>query len=160
MKELNINIKVEEYLISEIPEWIKPLIQSATEASKNAYAPYSHFKVGAAALLVNGKIIKSANQENAAYPSGLCAERVAVFYAQTTFPNQAIKALAICAFNHDNQTHDPIFPCGACRQVLLEHENIHNSPITLIFIGKEKIYVVNSASDMLPLNFNSDSLLK
>ena len=158
MKERLISINVTEYSLEEVPDWIKQLVDLSIEAANSAYAPYSKFKVGAAVLLANGEIIKGSNQENAAYPSGLCAERVAVFYSQSAFPDQSIKAISISAFNNGNRTQEPIFPCGSCRQVLLENEQIHNSKITLIFSGAGKILVVNSASDLLPLNFNADSL--
>ena len=129
MKEINLVTKIAVYPLAECSEIEKKLIEAAKEATKKAYAPYSGFKVGAAVLLENGEIISGNNQENAAYPSGLCAERTTVFFANATFPNQKIEALAVAAWHKDRFTNEVITPCGGCRQVLLETENRFNAPM-------------------------------
>jgi cytidine deaminase len=134
------------------------LIQSAKKAAKDAYAPYSNFKVGASVVLQNGEIISGNNQENAAYPSGLCAERVAVFYANSKYPNVAITKIAICAENENGMLKNPISPCGSCRQVLLETEIRFGLPIKLILFGTEKIITINTISQLLPLHFKKENL--
>lgn len=134
------------------------LIQSAKKAAKDAYAPYSHFKVGASVLLQNGEIISGNNQENAAYPSGICAERVAVFFANAKYPTVPIIKIAICAENENGVLKNPVSPCGACRQVLLETEIRFDVPIKLILIGTEKIITINSVSQLLPLHFKKENL--
>ncbi|GHT70383.1 cytidine deaminase [Bacteroidia bacterium] len=130
------------------------LIRHAMDASNNAYVPYSHFKVGAAALLANGEVITGCNQENAAYPSGLCAERVALFAAGARFPDVAVKALAIVAQDETRFTPQPAYPCGACRQVMLEVERRGGSPLKVIMAGAEKIEIVQRSKDLLPLQFD------
>jgi cytidine deaminase len=144
---------------NDLPEDARALLKLAVEAAKRAYAPYSHFSVGAALLLENGEIVTGNNQENAAYPSGLCAERVAVFYAHSRFPNLKITAIAICARSQSKIIEEPVAPCGACRQSILEFEKISGSPIRIIMSSETgKIYVSDSMANLLPLNFNSDSL--
>ncbi len=118
MKQINLTTKITVYSYEECTEIEKKLIDAAKHATSNAYAPYSHFSVGASLLLENGKIITGSNQENAAYPSGLCAERTAVFYANAQYPDQKIEAMAVAAFYNGEFTNDIISPCGSCRQVL------------------------------------------
>jgi len=134
------------------------LIKEAEKAAKNAYAPYSKFKVGAALILDNNKIIQGNNQENAAYPSGLCAERIAVFYANSQYPEVAIKQLAITAFRGDELVDLPISPCGSCLQVLLETQRRYNTPVEIILSGRRKIYKAENVEQFLPMNFDLDSL--
>ncbi|OFY62740.1 MAG: cytidine deaminase [Bacteroidetes bacterium RIFCSPLOWO2_02_FULL_36_8] len=136
------------------------LLKNAENAVKNAYAPYSDFHVGAAVRLKNGKIVTGNNQENAAYSSGLCAERVAVFSAVSQFPTIPISAIAICAAKGKQKPTVPVPPCGACRQVLLEYEEYFKSPIkVLIRNGKtKKIIVIDSVADLLPFKFNKSFL--
>jgi len=136
----------------------KNLVHEAEDAAKNAYAPYSKFKVGAAILLENDKIIQGNNQENAAYPSGLCAERIAVFYANAKHPELAVRKLAITAFREDELVDSPISPCGSCLQVLLETQRRFNEPIEIILSGKQKIYKANNVEQFLPMNFDLESL--
>lgn len=143
----------------ELPSIYHNLMVKAEEASKNAYAPYSGFNVGAAVLLENGEIITGNNQENAAYPSGLCAERVALFYANAQFPNTKIKAIALYASSQNAGTLEPVTPCGSCRQVILESQFRQKEPIELILVGTNRIYVVHDASLMLPLHFSKSFLL-
>ena len=134
------------------------LINIAREASKKAYAPYSGFNVGAALLLENGKIIEGNNQENVSYPAGLCAERVAIFYAGAKYPDVPAKALAITAFKAQDFIDEPVTPCGSCRQTLFEHESRFNSHIRLILAGKKKIRIVDKVGDLLPLEFDKTFL--
>ena len=131
------------------------LVQSAEDFLGHAYAPYSRFSVSAAALLDNGVIVNGTNQENAASPSGLCAERTAVFYANSMYPDQKVTTLAISAFFVGQIVKNPITPCGSCRQVLLETEMRYKSPIRIILAGRDKCLIVNSIKDILPLNFDN-----
>lgn len=137
----------------------KKTIDLAKVASQDAYAPYSNFKVGAAVLLGNGEFITGNNQENAAYPSGLCAERTALFYAKSQYPQQKVLHIAITAFYEEHFTKQAISPCGACRQVLLEYENLQVSPIKILLYGEKEILIVEKAKDLLPLHFGEDSFL-
>ena len=119
MKQIKLEINIEACHYDELTEKDRKLIDAACEATKRSYAPYSHFAVGAAALLENDIVITGTNQENAAYPSGLCAERTTLFYANSQYPDQAVKTLAIAARTGNGFLDTPIPPCGACRQVLL-----------------------------------------
>jgi cytidine deaminase len=139
---------------TELPGTGAQLIEHAKEATRNAWAPYSKFSVGAALELENGEIISGSNQENIAFPSGLCAERVALFYAGSQFPGVAIKKIAIAAFSGDRFVEQPVYPCGDCRQVLLEHENRVKKHVEVIMYGTQQIKVVKSISDLLPLPFD------
>ncbi len=159
MKKKNIIIETFEYSSAdELSAKEKNLIQASKNAVKNAYAPYSEFQVAAAVLLENGEIVTGTNQENAAYPSGLCAERVAVFYANSKFPDVPVKAIAISAFTKGSFVKAPIPPCGSCRQVLLETESRFKQAIKIYLIGEAGITVINDAKKLLPLHFNSISL--
>ena len=136
------------------------LLQHAKETSKGAYAPYSNFQVGAAARLLNGEIVKGTNQENAAYPVGLCAERVLLGSVATLHPNVAIKSIAISYNSEDGKSDHPISPCGMCRQSLLEYETRIKKPIRLILGGMEgKVYIIKTASLLLPFAFTGDELI-
>ncbi|MBL7928160.1 MAG: cytidine deaminase [Bacteroidia bacterium] len=143
----------------ELPEKDAMLMNAAMEACRNAYAPYSGFKVGAALLMDDGTIIKGSNQENAAYPSGLCAERVAFFHAGSACPGKKIIAVAISAvLNNHHQPH-PVSPCGDCRQVMAEFEHRYGYPIRIIMMTEKDQYVIlNSVKALLPFLFSSDSL--
>ncbi|WP_291862076.1 cytidine deaminase [Marinilabilia sp.] len=136
----------------------KALVEKAGEVATRAYAPYSNFRVGAALLLENGKIITGSNQENAAYPSGLCAERVALFYASSQYPDVAVKAIAITALRNKQPIDEPVPPCGSCRQVFVEWEKRFDRPFTVIMAGKKKIIRIEQAGWLLPFNFQSDFL--
>lgn len=158
MKNIDIvtNIVVCNY--NELNDDQKKLVDCAKEACSRAYAPYSHFNVGAAALLDNGEIISGSNQENAAYPSGTCAERTTLFYAGAQHPNNTVKRLAIAAYKGNDFTATPTAPCGACRQVILETEHRYNTPIEIILYGTEKTYIVTSIESLLPLCFGKTDL--
>ena len=158
MEKANIvtNILVCSY--NELTEEQKKLVDCAKEASTRAYAPYSCFSVGAAALLDNGEIIEGNNQENAAYPSGICAERTTLFYAGARYPDSPVRKLAIAAMKDGAYIALPTAPCGACRQVILETENRYDSPIEILLYGEEKTYIVSSIKELLPLSFGKDNL--
>ncbi len=136
----------------------KQLVDAAKQAAKTAYSPYSKFSVGAAVLLDNDEIITGNNQENAAYPSGLCAERVATFYANAQYPNVAVRAIAIVASNSEGFLKYPAAPCGSCRQVLLETEERFKEPITIILHGEEKTLEIPNAKSLLPFSFDKTAL--
>ncbi len=144
--------------LTDFSEEEQTIIDAAQQSALNAYAPYSNFKVGACVLLENGKHVTGNNQENAAYPSGLCAERVAIYYANSIYPDDSVKAIAICAINQNGLINNPVPPCGACRQVLLETEIRFKSPIKVILIGKDKYQVIENCSQLLPLNFDKENL--
>ncbi len=151
-----INIELEVYNnINELPEIEQSLVLKAKEIAKKAYAPYSKFNVGAALLLDNGEIVSGNNQENAAYPSGICAERTAIFYANAQYPNQAVTTLAVAVFRNGEYAEQPVTPCGSCRQVMLETENRFQKPMRVIMTGEKQIYVAESVKDLLPLSFDS-----
>ena len=159
MKKLDIILKVFEYQdLNELEEQDRSLVQQAIEAARNAYAPYSQFHVGAAVLLENGVIITGNNQENAAYPSGLCAERVALFAANAQYPDVPVISMAVVAMKDGQLTETAVTPCGACRQVMIETEVRFEHPIKVILYGKENILVVDSVRELLPLSFTSTEL--
>ena len=160
MKEININTTISVFNgINDLPSEIQLLMDQAIETRKNAYAPYSRFRVGAAILLDNGKVVLGSNQENAAYPSGLCAERVAIFQAGAIYPDAKIVKLAITAASDTNPTLSPIPPCGACRQSIAEYEFKQDTPIEIYFMGESgQVYKSNSINNLLPLSFDKTSL--
>lgn len=144
---------------NELEQEDQILMKEAVRARKKAYSPYSKFNVGAAILLENGEIVIGNNQENASYPSGLCAERVAIFYASAKFPSITIKTIAISATSKNYVVNRPAAPCGNCRQSISEYEIKQNSPISIIMSGETgEILKCNSVSDILPLAFNSTFL--
>jgi cytidine deaminase len=135
------------------------LVESAKEAMESSYSPYSKFSVGAAIRLANGIIVTGSNQENAAYPSGLCAERVAFFSAASQFPKVAIQSVAVVAKPHSAKKLVPVTPCGACRQVMAEYEMRQQLPIRIMMTGnKNTIQMFHQVSDLLPMMFHSQHL--
>lgn len=155
MKEKKVTINFEEYTYPELSERRKKLVDLAREATTRSYSPYSHFSVGAAIELSNGEIVTGANQENAAFPSGTCAERTAAFYAHAAYPDARFKAIAIAAIATDGkEIAEPVAPCGACRQSLLEFETLAHDNVEVILVGAEKIYVLPSVRSTLPLAFS------
>lgn len=158
MKTHKLETTVNVLNYNELSDIDKKLIESATHAADSAYAPYSKFNVGAAIMLENNIIVTGSNQENAAYPSGLCAERVAMFYANAQYPDVKPLTLAIVAKTNQKILQQPITPCGACRQVLLETQKRFNSNIRILLTGAEQIYEINSVTVLLPLVFDNDSL--
>ena len=160
MKEITITTQFKVFeSIQELPNDIQDLMTQAVEVRKNAYAPYSKFRVGVAIFLDNGKIVLGSNQENAAYPSGLCAERVAIFYAGAVYPEAKILKMAITAASDSNQTTTPIPPCGSCRQSIAEYEIKQESPIEIYFMGEiGAIYKSDSLKNLLPFMFDKKFL--
>lgn len=153
MQKIEINIEMELAQMDELAAADRELVERAREATHNSYANYSHFHVGAALRLANGATVIGANQENAAFPSGLCAERSAIFAAQSQHPEQAITTLAIAARNEAGFTEKPISPCGACRQVILEIEDRYQRPVRILLYGTGGVCIVRSVKDLLPLTF-------
>jgi len=146
---------------SSLPVVEKDLVMLSRKMTKSAYAPYSEFYVGAAVLLENGQVITGNNQENGAYPSGMCAERVAVFAASSMFPGIPMKIIAVSARSTRVKLDVPVSPCGACRQVMLEYELLQNQPIKIILSSeKGKIFIIEKVKDLLPLSFSGDNLKK
>lgn len=160
MKNLEIKTLIQECSFDELSEKDKELVNEAKNATTRAYAPFSNYHVGAAILMGNGKIVVGSNQENAAYPSGLCAERTAAFYASTSNPGQPFKKIAIAAWTkpeegkswEDGFQRNPVSPCGGCRQALIEYEHLYSN-IEVILYGKEKIYILPSVASLLPFGF-------
>ena len=139
----------------------RDLLLKAKESAKHAYAPYSKFRVGAAVRLANGTIVIGNNQENAVYPVGLCAERVALFSAQANYPDQPIVALAVTAIGSDGKISQPVPPCGSCRQAMVEAESRHSQPLRVIMQGEEGPIIVSEKMDnLMPLTFAEDFLKK
>ena len=159
MNKKSLNIEFVEYdSINDLDNDSLMLINQAEGNLKNAYAPYSNFKVSAVCKMANGESVSGTNQENGAYPSGLCAERVAVFAAKSNFPDQNIDKIVITT---EHSTQLPVSPCGACRQVLIEYEITQNQPIELILkSGGSKIWHFKSIKDILPFAFDGGSFLK
>lgn len=149
-------IELKVYSIKDIPEKWQELCKKAKEYSIKAYAPYSKFRVGCTVLLNDGSIVAGNNQENAAYPSGLCAERTVLFYTHANYPDKKIIAIAI----YSPDATSLLTPCGACRQVLIEYENIQQENIITLILNKEDVYVLNSAKDWLPFEFSENVLSK
>ena len=145
--------------INELREEDASLLKEAMLVTRNAYAPYSHFQVGAAARLSNGELVRGTNQENASYPVGICAERVLLSAASSLFPGEGIDTLAVTYNNLDGKSDHPISPCGMCRQSLIEHEQRTKHPIRLILSGLEgKVYIIEKAGALLPFCFTSEDM--
>ena len=159
MKEIVLQTKVTVCSFDELADQDKELVNAARKATANSYAVYSGFNVGAAVRLCDGTLVTGTNQENAAYPSGLCAERTAIFWANSQYPDKAIVALAIAAQTNEGELEQPITPCGACRQVILETEKRFNAPVRMILYGSKECYILKEGiKSLLPLSFSSDFL--
>lgn len=155
MIERKFEITLKEYdSDSELTEEERDLVSMAKMASSDAYAPYSGFSVGAAVRLGNGMVIKGNNRENAAFPSGSCAERTALNYAGANYPGEQIVTIAICASNGKSFTDEPVSPCGSCRQLISEEEDRTGKKIRIILYGNKKIQVIDGITNLLPLKFN------
>lgn len=160
MKQFEIKTLIRECSLEELDALDRRLVETAKEATGRAYAPFSKYHVGAAILLDNGKIVEGSNQENAAYPSGTCAERTAAFYASSVNPGIAFKKIAIASWMDPGKDKDheegfqkhPVSPCGGCRQALLEYEHLYGD-IEVLLYGREKIYILPSVKSLLPLAF-------
>ena len=153
MKTININIRIQFCQKDELQQEDQELIDCAIKATNNSYARYSNFHVGAALRLEDGRVVIGANQENAAFPSGLCAERSAIFAAQSQWPEQAITTIAIAACNAGGLLREPVTPCGSCRQVILEMEDRYQRPVRILLYGTDGVYVIGSVKDLMPLCF-------
>lgn len=162
MTEHQITIGFKEYnSLTELDEQQNSLCKEAVKAMANSHSPYSKFRVGAALLLQSGKIIHGSNQENVAYPSGLCAERVALFYWGANYPDDPIEAMAITAATADFALQQPITSCGSCLQVLAEYEKIQNKPVEIIlFCSNGPIWIMNGVKSFLPFLFFENRLNK
>lgn len=160
MKEINTGTSA--FIFQDIDELTtvdKNLMEAAIQAAKNAYAPYSRFSVGAALLMEDNSIITGNNQENAAYPSGMCAERVAIWKAGSSYPNKKVKKIAITAVSSNKKLNKPVGPCGACRQTLLEYEVNQKEAMEIFFMGEiGNVVKANSIASLLPFSFDSSYL--
>ncbi len=154
MKEFDINIPVREYAYDELAPADRELTDRAWAMTHRSYAPYSRFHVGAAIRLADGTIVDGSNQENVAYPSGLCAERTAAFWAHANYPDQPFEAIAIAARGTDKlAVETPVAPCGACRQVLLEYERLAGRGVRVLLCGRDRVYELPSVESTLPMAF-------
>ncbi len=155
MKDLIITIPYREASYDELSPEMRRIVDLAVEATARSYAPYSHFRVGAAILLDNGEIVTGANQENVAFPSGTCAERSACYYAGATYPEARFEAIAVAARGTDGKlTAIPTAPCGACRQALLEYETRAGHDVTVLMAGASSVYIIPSVKALLPFDFS------
>ncbi len=154
MKDLDITIKIQVAQMEELTAQEQSLVNQAIEATSRSYAPYSHFHVGAALLLGNGVTLMGCNQENAAFPAGICAERSAIFAAGAQYPDQPVIMLAIAARNSQGMlTTDPVSPCGTCRQVIIETETRFQHPVRILLYGTKHVYVMDGIKQLMPLSF-------
>lgn len=162
MRAFSVTNQFLEYnTLDELEETDRILLEKAVKALESAYAPYSQYYVGAAVRLSNGIVVTGNNQENVAYPSGLCAERVALFAASAQYPDVPVESIAIAGKAKDFPITDPVTPCGSCRQAIAEYEHFHSQPIRLIMKGeKSKIYICKSITHLLPMMFQADELRK
>ena len=158
MKQLTLQTNVTVCQLEELSPVLRELVETAKAKTQDAYCPYSHYHVGAAALLSDGQVITGSNQENAAYPSGLCAERTTLFAANANNPHTPVEALAIACYTNGHFTKDAASPCGACRQVMLETEHRFGKDKKVILYGEDNCYVFERAADLLPLNFVAENL--
>ena len=154
MKELTIQSSIAVAQLGELSPEEQQLIEMAIKATHNSYVPYSHFHVGAAIRLKNGEVLSGCNQENAAFPAGICAERAAIFAAGAKYPDQPIVMLAIAARNTQGELQEePISPCGTCRQVIIETETRFKQPVRILLYGRKHIYIVDGIKQLMPLSF-------
>ena len=158
MKNIDHKITVEHLALEELSAEERQLVEAAIAATNNSNAKYSHFHVGAALLMSDGSVVIGANQENAVFPLGLCAERTAIFAAQAQHPELSMKMLAIAARNEEGLVKMPVSPCGSCRQVILEMEERYHQPMRILLYGTEGVYAVRSVRDLLPLCFVDESM--
>lgn len=159
MKEMILQTRINVCSYDELSGADKAVVDAARAATANSYAVYSNFSVGAAVRLGNGTVVSGSNQENAAYPSGLCAERTTLFWANSQYPKEPVEVLAIAARSAQGELEFPITPCGACRQVMLETEKRFGNKMKIILYGTRQCYVINDGvRALMPLSFDSDSL--
>lgn len=155
MKKRLLEISYHSCKFEELTPEEQQLVEVARQATFRSYSPYSHFSVGASVLLANGVILSGSNQENAAYPSGLCAERTALFYASASRPDKAMTSLAIAASQNGKLCQTPATPCGACRQVMAQYQTKSGKPMSILLVGADKIWKFSKVDDLLPLIFDS-----
>ena len=154
MNDLKLEIQIKECQMEELSDTERNIINLAIEATSASYAKYSRFHVGSCVLLENGVIIKGCNQENAAFPAGICAERSAIFAAGAQYPDQPVEMLAIAARDTTGElTQEPVSPCGTCRQVMIETETRFNKPIHILLYGQRRVYVMEGIRNLMPLSF-------
>lgn len=159
MKTLTLKSTIFFCQMDELQADDRQLVEQAIEATARSYSRYSHFSVGACVRLADGTLVLGANQENAVYPVGLCAERTAIFAAQVQHPSQPIVALAIAARNEQGQlVASPVTPCGSCRQVMLEAEERHSQPMRILLYGTDGVYIIDGVRNIMPLAFIEDSM--
>lgn len=155
MKEISLITPIVSAQYDELTPEQQHLVDDARQAYNRSYAPYSKFQVGAAILLSNGAVVTGANQENAAFPSGTCAERTACYYAGATYPEAKFERIAIAAKGTDGkEVPQPVAPCGACRQALLEYEKLAGHEVEVLLVGQEAVYILPSVKSLLPLSFS------
>ena len=155
MTDRKLIISYKEYAFDELSGEDRQLVEAAVGAMRNAYSPYSNFKVGAAVRLSDGSIVIGSNQENAAYPSGLCAERTAMFAASAQHPDLAIRSLAVAGGLNGQLEDIPASPCGACRQVMAQYQRKAGAPLSVLVVGAEKVWKFDRVDDLLPFIFDS-----
>ena len=162
MEQKNLSFSYLEYeSMEELTLLDRELLEHAKNAVDSAYAPYSHYKVGAAVRMGNGKIITGANQENMAFPSGLCAERVALFAATSANPGIEVKAIAVTAKSLQFPVEKPVTPCGSCRQAIIEYEMLSSEKIRIILMGETgKVLIIDGMDSLLPISFKEEGLKK
>lgn len=153
MEKVQIPVDIMLCQMEELDEKDRTLVEEAISATGNSYSPYSRFRVGAALRLADGRVVKGANQENAAFSITICAERTAIYAAQAQYPDQPITSLAIAARNEEGFTEEPVSPCGMCRQAMVEVEQKYSQPIRILLYGRKGVYVMNSVSNLMPLSF-------
>jgi cytidine deaminase len=154
MKDLELKIQIQECQLEELTPVEQSLVEMAIEATSRSYAKYSKFHVGACLLLNDGTVMMGCNQENAAFPAGICAERSAIFAAGAQHPNLSVKMLAIAARDSSGElTEEPVSPCGTCRQVMIETETRFKQPIRILLYGKNRVYVMDGIRNLMPLSF-------
>ncbi len=154
MKDLELKIQIQECQLDELTPMEQTLVEMAIEATSRSYAKYSKFHVGACLLLNDNTVMMGCNQENAAFPAGICAERSAIFAAGAQHPSLPVKMLAIAARDTNGElTEEPVSPCGTCRQVMIETETRFKQPIRILLYGKNRIYVMDGIRNLMPLSF-------
>lgn len=154
MKNLQLKIQIKECQMDELSDVDRAVVEIAIQSTERSYAPHSHFHVGACILLADDTIIRGCNQENAAFPAGICAERSAIFAAGAQYPDQAVKVLAIAARDSSGElTQEPVSPCGTCRQVMIETEKRFGQPIHILLYGQNRVYVMDGIRNLMPLSF-------
>lgn len=158
MKTIKLEIIFKSYQYEELSEDDRRLIDQAKEAALTSYSPYSKFGVGAAVLLDNGEVVCGSNQENAAYPSGICAERTTLFYANSRYPDAAVVTIAVAAHNADGFISRPIPPCGGCRQVMIEVEQRYRRPLRILLYSTTEVYELYGSKSLIPIQFGQEFL--